>query len=91
MRGKAYQHQANNDAGRGSPPPMRGKVIPASFVFLMLRITPAYAGKRGPFFPRDTPSGGSPPPMRGKGVSGFSLTSVFRITPAYAGKSVGLH
>ena len=30
----------------GSPPPMRGKVIPACGVLIGMRITPAYAGKR---------------------------------------------
>ena len=32
--------------GRGSPPPMRGKVPMISADFSLLRITPAYAGKR---------------------------------------------
>ena len=32
-------------AYKGSPPPMRGKVVLPVFGALMLRITPAYAGK----------------------------------------------
>ena len=31
----------------GSPPPMRGKVFLAPLVLSVIRITPAYAGKRG--------------------------------------------
>ena len=31
---------------RGSPPPMRGKVIAQDRVYYSIRITPAYAGKR---------------------------------------------
>ena len=30
----------------GSPPPMRGKAIPAQPIIILIRITPAYAGKR---------------------------------------------
>ena len=37
-----YVHQ---QAGLGSPPPMRGKAFNADFFVLMSRITPAYAGK----------------------------------------------
>ena len=29
----------------GSPPPMRGKAIPAQPIIILIRITPAYAGK----------------------------------------------
>ena len=31
---------------KGSPPPMRGKGIPTNPVIILIRITPAYAGKR---------------------------------------------
>ena len=30
----------------GSPPPMRGKALPVTFLSVMFGITPAYAGKR---------------------------------------------
>ena len=33
--------------GGGSPPPMRGKVQPATVLLVRKGITPAYAGKRG--------------------------------------------
>ena len=34
----------------GSPPPMRGKVYDAIDTMRLMRITPAYAGKRSPVF-----------------------------------------
>ena len=33
-------------AGKGSPPPMRGKALSVTFIDNNRRITPAYAGKR---------------------------------------------
>ena len=46
----------------GSPPPMRGKVVPLGVVTVLSRITPAYAGKSSqdystePFRLRITPA-----------------------------------
>ena len=58
--GEKNSHHDHSRLQEGSPPPMRGKVryVPAGSVYL--RITPAYAGKRGfptvPFlFLRDHP------------------------------------
>ncbi len=72
---------------KGSPPPMRGKVILNHLEPLSRRITPAYAGKS-----RKSPKlrhfhRGSPPPMRGKAPFFPQNTHRTGITPAYAGKS----
>ena len=36
-----------DDRKKGSPPPMRGKVLPCEHCKTLLGITPAYAGKSG--------------------------------------------
>ena len=65
---------------------MRGKGLIDLYLGGIVRITPAYAGKRSlvslvaPSIP------GSPPPMRGKVTVSDRKDHVFRITPAYAGK-----
>ena len=71
---------------RGSPPPMRGKVICRIVFKSYPRITPAYAGKsKLPDKIRFRLSG-SPPPMRGKADRTRNKEGRNRITPAYAGK-----
>ncbi len=50
----------------GSPPPMRGKVLFIHLSEIVLRITPAYAGKSTLISFHSCSFRGSPPPMRGK-------------------------
>ena len=65
---------------------MRGKGDSVVFLFVLRRITPAYAGKSRSVVLMSTCTKGSPPRMRGK-VKKPSLGShPKRITPAYAGK-----
>ena len=74
---------------RGSPPPMRGKVLNFSVADFPFGITPAYAGKSVFHFFQCPFDQGSPPPMRGK-AAGLSVSPARTgITPAYAGKSQG--
>ena len=71
---------------RGSPPPMRGKVLNFSVADFPFGITPAYAGKSVFHFFQCPFDQGSPPPMRGK-AAGLSVSPARTgITPAYAGK-----
>ena len=84
--GEKHQLGENSHQNRGSPPPMRGKVLRENGSVYEIRITPAYAGKsklgsNGCSFPV-----GSPPPMRGKASSPLTFFALPRITPAYAGK-----
>ena len=44
--GEKYSFVASPNASGGSPPRMRGKVLPTEAQFVEKRITPAYAGKR---------------------------------------------
>ena len=44
--GEKFRHVASKGYTLGSPPPMRGKVVPVGVVTVLSRITPAYAGKR---------------------------------------------
>ena len=46
MRGKVSM-ESKTIHGLGSPPPMRGKEADGDTFEAVLRITPAYAGKRG--------------------------------------------
>ena len=71
----------------GSPPPMRGKAAATPSSSPLIRITPAYAGKRTIFGKHLFHSIGSPPPMRGKAKAGGGHSETIGITPAYAGKS----
>ena len=71
---------------KGSPPPMRGKVIIRAGFGVNGRITPAYAGKSSVAILSISPFSGSPPPMRGKVSVGRCNRSCHGITPAYAGK-----
>ena len=43
--GEKFRHVASKGYTLGSPPPMRGKVVPVGVVTVLSRITPAYAGK----------------------------------------------
>ena len=43
--GEKFRHVASKGYTLGSPPPMRGKVVPVGVVTVSTRITPAYAGK----------------------------------------------
>ena len=74
--------------GRGSPPPMRGKVSRKTCRSCHLRITPAYAGKSFIMAMEKNKVKGSPPPMRGKAETPDRKQAAERITPAYAGKSI---
>ena len=47
MRGKVKCPLVRAYSILGSPPPMRGKVIPPLITTVLPRITPAYAGKSG--------------------------------------------
>ena len=70
----------------GSPPHMRGKVLPSVMEIIGTRITPAYAGKSGTRSGCHQAPAGSPPHMRGKAFPGPCGTGPVGITPAYAGK-----
>ena len=70
----------------GSPPPMRGKAIFAVMLGLILRITPAYAGKSQIFFLGRFCYGDHPRLCGEKRTCCFVLCPVCRITPAYVGK-----
>ena len=70
----------------GSPPPMRGKVLFIHLSEIVLRITPAYAGKSFRIVVSTAFKSGSPPPMRGKVPAMGCFVQKIRITPAYAGK-----
>ena len=72
--------------GLGSPPPMRGKGTSRIIPKLIVRITPAYAGKSLQAYFSMSSSSGSPPPMRGKVRMHEGKLAMDRITPAYAGK-----
>ena len=64
---------------------MRGKVREQRFHDVLLRITPAYAGKSLTFL-KCFFTHWITPPMRGKAVLSYFLALIPRITPAYAGK-----
>ena len=66
---------------------MRGKGICKPICHWQIRITPAYAGKRGLPHGADFVFMGSPPPMRGKVIKLKVKYKYYGITPAYAGKS----
>ena len=74
-------------ANRGSPPPMRGKVMSVQMFLVVLGITPAYAGKRLWRFTTLFPWWDHPrlcgEKLTVKG-GGFVVKG---ITPAYGGKS----
>ena len=72
---------------RGSPPRMRGKDISSLRGVFIIRITPAYAGKRAQSCWRSVQIRGSPPRMRGKDGGDLFGHEAVGITPAYAGKS----
>ena len=66
---------------------MRGKDRLFNLFKLVIRITPAYAGKSLWEFGLDRWPRGSPPRMRGKGRNLAGRVGTDGITPAYAGKS----
>ena len=74
-------------AAVGSPPHMRGKVLPNAVQLKKSGITPAYAGKSTAAFSSSRTTLGSPPHMQGKEVCENGEVEIQRITPAYAGKS----
>ena len=47
--GEKRYHMQKYNAGKGSPPPMRGKEYYTEFILMKNRITPAYAGKSTSF------------------------------------------
>ena len=74
-------------AMKGSPPPMRGKVIDIRQRQAKRRDHPRLCGEKFPSPSPPTYAEGSPPPMRGKAIAAFPRHHASRITPAYAGKS----
>ena len=65
---------------------MRGKVEVFAYDWLVVRITPACAGKSKRFCCMAFLCLGSPPRVRGKGDTFDVSTAAIRITPACAGK-----
>ena len=87
---KAYFSMSSSSL-KGSPPPMRGKVVVSIRGTGEGGITPAYAGKSA-FQKRSyTHTEGSPPPMRGKvPVCGDVLAGVYGSPPPMRGKVIYL-
>ena len=78
-------------AFRGSPPPMRGKVIFGCFCRFPMRITPAYAGKRCKPEKRQDCRQDHPRLCGEKVPMAIKLYLLVGITPAYAGKRCCWH
>ena len=72
----------------GSPPPMRGKVLPPVLIFAFQRITPAYAGKSSRFVKPRSSLRDHPRLCGEKHIASGRVCGLKRITPAYAGKSL---
>ena len=72
---------------KGSPPPMRGKVLLRHRIPVVFEDHPRLCGEKPRRYQRHGQSEGSPPPMRGKAASWQNDHSKPGITPAYAGKS----
>ena len=85
--GEKPDNEFDEEYFEGSPPPMRGKAADIVGMKVVLRITPAYAGKSVPCL--WTVRGcGDHPRLCGEKPEHFSqCTNLKRITPAYAGKS----
>ena len=71
----------------GSPPRVRGKVLPRLLFLACIGITPACAGKSERSRRIGDCAPGSPPRVRGKGPASRRFPARAGITPACAGKS----
>ena len=85
--GEKAAERAEVGKGRGSPPRVRGKVIPPLVVSPLTGDHPRVCGEKVVQLRPISQRVGSPPRVRGKGVENSGNLCLTRITPACAGKS----